>query len=362
MRPRGLLCVGVNGIRRPLIAVLGIIALLSLALLVEVGRLGGVFRSVGTDSAADCSPVALGGSAEDIQVDGRRGLAYLSVLDRASVARGAVAEGSVMLLDLNLAEPAPRAALAYEPAGFQPHGLSLLERDDEPTRLFAVSRHAAAPHGVEIFEREPSGAFFPRQSVRDALFVHPNAVAAVGPRQFYVANDIARHARSPFFDALLRRGDSTVVYFDGVRARVVASGLRFASGIAVSHDGRRLYVAEALGERLRIYRRDTASGDISLEGLVALGAAPDNLSVDAQGRVWIAAHPRLFAFLAHLKDPSRRAPTRVLRYDPRDGQVTEVYESEGSPLSAGSVAAPWRDEFVVGAVLDHQVLICKTRS
>ena len=30
------------------------------------------------------------------------------------------------------------------------------------------------------------------------------------------------------------------------------------------------------------------------------------------------------------------------------------------PGSAGSVAAHWRDGFLIGGVLDHQVLICKT--
>jgi len=352
----------VNRTRRPLLAVLGIIVLAVLALLIEVARLGGVFRSVTNRSPGTCTPLALGGSAEDIQLDQQRGLAYLSVLDRASLARGEPAEGSIMLLDLNLAEPVPRAALTHDPTGFRPHGLSLFEREGEAARLFAISHPADGSHRVELFEREPYGAFVPRQSVSDPLFVHPNAIAAVGANQFYVANDTSHPEKSaPIVDAFLRRGDSTLVYFDGAKARVVASGLRFVAGIAASPDGQWLYVGEALGEQLRIYRRDVATGALTPERVVALGTAPDNLNVDAEGVIWIAAHPRLFAFLAHVKNPAERAPTQVLRYDPRDGKVTQVYESEGSPLSAGSVAAHWRDEFVIGGVLDHQVLICKTQ-
>jgi arylesterase/paraoxonase len=345
-----------------LLAVLGIIVLAMLGLLIEVARLGGVFRFVANRSPGTCAPLSLGGSAEDIQVDRQRGLAYLSVLDRASLARGEPAEGSIMLLDLNLAEPVPRAALTYDPPGFRPHGLSLFEREGEPARLFGISHPADGGHSVELFEREPYGAFVPRQSVRDPLFVHPNAIAAVGARQFYLANDTSQPEKSsPALDAFLRRGDSTVVYFDGAKARVVASGLRFVAGMAASPDGQRLYVGEALGGQLRVYRRDAASGDLALEQIVPLGTAPDNLNVDAGGVVWIAAHPRLFAFLAHVRNPVERAPTQVLRYDPRDGKVTQVYESDGSPLSAGSVAAHWRDEFLIGGVLDHQVLICKTQ-
>jgi arylesterase/paraoxonase len=350
----------VNRTRRALLVVIGIMALALLALLAEIGRLGGMFRSVEARAPGPCAAVTLGGSAEDIQVDARRGLAYLSVLDRASLARGQPVEGSIMLLDLNLDEPAPRAALAWDPPGFRPHGLSLLEKGGEPARLFAISHAADGGHRVEIFENEAGGGFFPRQSVRDPLLVHPNAIVAVGARQFYVANDTTRpEDGSPIVDALLRRGNSDLVYFDGGQSRVVASGLRFAAGMAISPDGQWLYVGEAQGEQMRVYRREVPTGDLVLQRIVPLGTSPDNLNVDADGVVWVAAHPKLFAFLAHVKEPARRSPTQVLRYDPRNGQLTEHYESNGSPLSAGSVAAHWRDEIVIGAVFDNQVLICK---
>jgi arylesterase/paraoxonase len=346
------------------LAVLGVIVLAVLAVVIEISRLGGVFRFVDEGFAGRCAAVALGGSAEDIQIDRERGIAYLSVLDRASLSRGERANGSVMLLDLNLAEPAPRAALAYDPAGFRPHGLSLLARAGEPVRLFAISHPADGSHTVEILEREASGAFVPKQTVRDALFTHPNAVVAVGPRQFYIANDTTGGRDSaPVADAVLRRGDSTIVYYDGSKARVVASGLRFVAGIAASPDGERLYVGEALGGQLRVYRRDGASGALADGEVVPLGTAPDNLNVDADGVVWMGAHPKLFAFVEHMRDAAQRAPAQVLRFDPRakGARVTQVYASDGSALSAASVAARWRDEFLIGAVLDHQVLICKTQ-
>jgi arylesterase/paraoxonase len=358
----------VNSIRRPLLAVLGIIVFVALGLVVEIARVGGLFRLVDEQTAGGCTPIPLGGSAEDVQIDRERGLAYLSVLDRAAVARREPVVGSIMLLDLNLAEPAPRAALAFDPPGFRPHGISWWRRSGEAARLFAISHPPDGGHTVEILEQDTSGAFFPRQSVRDPLFVHPNALVAVGPRQFYLANDEQRDAAGHAIDALLRRGKSTVVYFDGQQARVVARDLRFAAGIAVSPDGSQLYVGEAMGNQLRVYRRNVETGDLALQEIVALGAAPDNLNVDAHGVVWMAAHPKLFAFLEHLEDPASRAPTQVLRLQPAADaaagktRLTTVYSSKGAPLSAGSVAASWKDEFVLGAVLDHQVLICKNRT
>jgi len=84
-------------------------------------------------------PDELGGSSEDIQVDRDRGIAYLSFLDRDKVYRGGGENGSIVLLDLNLADPAPRAVMSFDPANFRPHGLSLLKREGQPARLFAVS-------------------------------------------------------------------------------------------------------------------------------------------------------------------------------------------------------------------------------
>jgi hypothetical protein len=54
-------------------------------------------------------------------------------------------------------------------------------------------------------------------------------------------------------------------------------------------------------------------------------------------------------------------PTQVLRFDPRlaFGEVAPVYANDGQALSAGTVAARWRDKLVIGALLDHKVLICQ---
>jgi sugar lactone lactonase YvrE len=234
------------------------------------------------------------------------------------VARGEAGTGTLMLLDLNLAEPAPRAALTYDPPDFRPHGISRLARAGEPDRLFAISHRADGSHAVELFEQGSSGTFFPRETLRDAAFVHPNALAAVGPREFYLVNDTESSEPEPrFVDVMLQRGHGTLVYFDGQQARVVAADLAFPAGIAVSADGSRLYIGEALASRLRIYRRDARNGALALDEVVPLQTAPDNINIDADGVLWIAAHPRLLAFQSHVRDPAKRAPTQVLRFDPR---------------------------------------------
>jgi arylesterase / paraoxonase len=341
----------------------------ALLLAINSARFAGVFRSLDPKFAGRCVAVPLGGSSEDIQIDRERGIAYLSILDRTTLARGEARNGTLMLIDLNVPEPAARAAMSYDPEGFRPHGMSLLKNGSEPARLLAISHRADGSEVVEIAERSSDGAFVPAATIRDAAFVHPNAIAAVGPRQFYLANSSGAAGKfDRAMEMLFRRGLATLVYYDGARARVVASGLKSPSGLAVSADGSRLYVAETLAKVLRIYRRDSATGALTLDETVPLASAPDNLNLDADGVVWIAAHPKLFAFAAHAKDPARLAPTQVFRFDPRlpkpaagvsDTRVSQIYLNAGDEISAGTVAARWHDEFLIGALLQPKVLICK---
>ena len=327
---------------------------------IAVLRLGGVFRSVEPAFAGSCRPVALGGSSEDIVIDRRRGIAYLSLLDRDSARRDDQVLGTVMLLDLNRAEPAPRGAMSYDPEGFRPQGMSLFATGAQPARLFVVSHRPDGSHTVEIAEEGTTGGFFPKETVRDAAFIHPNAIVATGPRQFYLTNDTRGESEWALArQALLGSGRSTLVYFDGARSRVEVADLNFPAGLASSPDGSRLYVTETLARQLRIYRRDAASGALGLEETIDLGTAPGNIDVDEDGVVWIAAYPKLLRLAGHLRDSRKHAPTQILRFDPKDKRLTEIYTDAGAAISAGSAAAPWRDEFLIGAMLDPKVLICK---
>jgi len=82
-------------------------------------------------------------------------------------------------------------------------------------------------------------------------------------------------------------GRIILVMPDGAR-RVVADGLRFPNGIAVSPDNDRLVVAEMGGACLADY--DIApDGGLKLRGRFGAVKSPDGICLDADGAVWVAA-------------------------------------------------------------------------
>jgi sugar lactone lactonase YvrE len=72
------------------------------------------------------------------------------------------------------------------------------------------------------------------------------------------------------------------------RQEIVADGLRFPNGIAVSADHSRLVVAEMDGECLSHYDIHAAGG-LRLRGRHACPKDPDGICLDRDGAVWVAS-------------------------------------------------------------------------
>lgn len=93
----------------------------------------------------------------------------------------------------------------------------------------------------------------------------------VGPNSFCVTNDHRYPSgwRRTLEDYLrLRR--SNVLYYDGSKFVEAASGIGYANGINVGHDGRTLYVCSITEGGLPVYDRDPASaGSNTGRGLIS---------------------------------------------------------------------------------------------
>ena len=88
----------------------------------------------------------------------------------------------------------------------------------------------------------------------------------------------------------------------------------------------------------------------------------DNIELDAGGRLYIAAHPKLLTFVKHAKDAAFLSPSQVLRLEARSGggyRVDEIYLDSGAEISGSSVAAVSGKRMLIGAVFDPKFLDCR---
>jgi arylesterase/paraoxonase len=303
--------------------------------------------------------------SEDIVADPEGRRAYLSVTDFRALERGDAARGAIYAWDLEAGgAPVPVADDLDGP--FHPHGLSLIRTAGGELRLFAVSHPDRASSRVEIFvvDEGPPLALRHARTVARPELTSLNDVAAVGPEQFYATVDAGTRPDDALrpVETFLRLPWSSVVYFDGARLATVVSGLTYANGVALSRDGRRVFVAETTGRRLTAYDRDEATGALAQRNEVSIGTGLDNISVAADDALWIAAHPRMLDFLRHARDPRSASPSQVLRVTLGWSglEVEDVFLDDGRALSGSSVALPvGADRFLVGSVFERHFLDCR---
>lgn len=112
----------------------------------------------------------------------------------------------------------------------------------------------------------------------------PNFLAFDPDGRLYVSDSWDMHAPGPGIVRLLPDGTGELWY---------AEPLTFANGLALSADGRNLYVAETFANRVsRIPVRDDGTAGARVTEVELPGAYPDGLAVDADGRLWVGCyHP-----------------------------------------------------------------------
>ena len=339
---------------------LGVLLALAVAVLVFGFRARtGAGRVVANFGTGACTIVPAPAGPGDAELDGPTDTLFVSALDRRDPeARGELWSWALADPQAGL-EPVARDG----PARFRPQGLSLVRTG---AGLFAwVVNHPGDRPAIEGFAlRRVDGAWRARHlvTVTGAALVSPNDVAAVDDRRFYVSNDHGTPGGlARITEDLLGLDLANVLFFDGERFLEAVGGLSRANGVLLARGGTELAVAEVFRRGITFHDREPVSGHLEPRLLLDLDSGVDHLSRARDGSIWAAAHPRLLALAAHARNPEARSPTEVIRIRRTgDGAVAErVLGDDGGLLSGGSVAVPWRDEVVVGALFQPRLLRCK---
>ncbi len=287
---------------------------------------------------------------EDMDIDKSTEILYISSSDRWNADLDISTNG---IYQMKLPDGKPRLMPTNLKTPIKPHGISLY-RDSQTLYLFVVNHNNG--DFVERFQIR-NDSLIHEETFHDPLMCCPNDVAADGKRSFYVTND---HGFADGFGRViedyLRIPKSYVLYFDGVNYIKVIEKLNYANGIAISNDKTRLYVTETTSGKLNTLL--IKSGSIEPASTMKLYTGVDNIYVDTKDNLWIGAHPKLFAFVAHAKDPEKLSPSEVLKLTPdNDGFIVQqVYLNEGKELSGSSVALWHENEIFVGGVFQSTIL------
>ncbi len=319
----------------------------------------GEFKVIESRNDHNCIEIPGVYGPEDIDLDHEKGVAYISSDDRASMLRGEVKQGAIYSYDMKHHRLRKLSCKLH--FDFHPHGIDLF-RDKSGAILLFVVNHRRNGHYVEIFEVKKDRLIHRESILDDRLLTSPNDITVVNERMFYVTNDHGNTSKpGKMIEDYLQLDLSYVLFFDGKKFRKVAENLKYANGISISGDGHLLFVASSVGKLIRVYDRDTENGDLSFRNDIHLNSGVDNLHVDTEGKIWAACHPKLLTFIRHSKNPSLLSPSQVMviSFNGQDDySIREVFIDTGKLLSGSTVAVPFGDSFLVGAVFDDHVLRC----
>lgn len=347
----------------------GVVVVGAVALGFRILSVAGSLADVTPGFSGTCKAVKGVVGPEDIAVDHDSGLAFVSATDRRAPPGKPSPQDGIYTMSPDHPE-AGFTKLEGAPKDFHPHGISILRSRDGTLTLMAVNHPVKGPSAVEIFtvmqEFLPNGSSHlvlrHVKTVSDPLLFAPNDVVAVGTDRFYATNDHGSHsAFGTFLENYLMLPRAYAVYYDGASVRKAADGLRYANGINISPDLSHIYIAETIGREIRSYDRDVLSGVLKPAGEYEIPAGLDNIDVDDAGNLWVASHPKLFAFLTYASDPSKPSPSEIFRVSSFNGMLHDavpVFTSLGKEIGASSVGAVSGDKLLIGSVFDPKILDC----
>jgi len=320
----------------------------------------GFFTPIHPGFSGSCRIVTGISGPEDLQIDAPDGLVFISATDRRAV----TPDPRDGLYTMSLSHGG-LTRLSGAPADFHPHGLSLYRGPDGRLTLMVVDHHANGVSSIDIFDvtvKDGAASLSARALIEGGLLVHPNDVAAVSPDAFYTTNDsTSRSEAGRAFDAYAVLPRSNVIYFDGGVFRIVATGLAFANGIQVSHDGNYVYVATTLGRALFTYKRNAFTGNLVQVNTLSIASGLDNIDIDANGNLWVAGQPRLLQnarFRRNADDPAASQIFKVTMGGGVPQSAEPVYTNMGREIGAASIGALIGKRLIIGSGLDSKLLDC----
>ncbi|KAJ3520758.1 hypothetical protein NM208_g13581 [Fusarium decemcellulare] len=195
----------------------------------------------------------------------------------------------------------------------------------------------------------------------------PNRVAALSRDAFYVTNDHGPHKLGPLHHlAFLLKAGNAVFCEAEKGCRTVAGGMKFPNGLARDKDGL-VYIPCSLTGTITVFR---PLPDHSLEKIdvINTGYSLDNISIDANGDLWVAAFPAGFDTLTAYNDPLNSHPAATaLRVRKVEGKwvvekVIEDAEGEVLPVATTVIHDVKTGRLFFSSVISPSIAVCDPKA
>jgi len=338
----------------------GLIIMSVIAIAVLIGRIiwvNGVFSSAPTGFSGTCKLAATLPGVEDIAT--ADDLAFVSVAG----ARGPDARDGIYIYSGD-----KLTKLAGAPKDFHPRGIGLYRSPDgSGIFLMAVNRRSTGRFSVDSFEvtnPKTNPALVAQGTIEGGLLTDPQDVAAAGPGAFYVSNNSAKQNIVKWLVSWGVLPGSDILYFNGMSFQPVAEDVYGARGLLLTPDGNHLLMASLTTRSLKSFKREVFGGKLTEDESLTLPAAPEKITLDPQGSVWVAGHANLLSWRDFAADPAHRAPSQIFRVNLLSGvaqEASQVYGNDGSEIAAASVAAGLGKQLLIGSSLDNKLLDCTAK-
>ena len=235
-------------------------------------------------------------------------------------------------------------------------GLTGVDRDDHvelyfvnnkpslnlTTGAFADQKQVGANSTIEHFriKLDSEEVQFVR-TFYDPAIVTPNNIATRGDGSFYFTNDHGQNKVGLSHDFSPLKKDGDVSYCNEGGCRRVSTGHGFPNGLSFGKDGL-LYVPSTFSGNLKVYNT-MPDGGLKQVDTVYIPYPLDNLSLDANGDLWVAGLPDVKQSLDSFDNPTGPTPPatvlRIHRKDNGDYAVDKVLEDKEGKVLPGATSA-----------------------
>src|SRR6056297_3551262 len=179
-------------------------------------------------------------------------------------------------------EPPERSA-GPNGVAMEPDGIHVLVADILTGAIYRINTETE--HVVRIYQHE-FGANSARRDSSGAVWFTQSTRNRAGP-------DSEARMFAPvdkgFLDGALYRLPPPADGSTDPVAELKLSGLAYGNGVAIDEARGEIYVAETMADRILGYKLSGASGSLSEGRVVAEMTTPDNIELDAAGRLWVAS-------------------------------------------------------------------------